>query len=273
MGFGISAFVIGKLFACAAPPSGDEKWKMAFLVFGIMICILYVVCAVFLRYPKEGETLAGSSPKGGTREPAMDISSAKMVRKPAFWIYYVWSILLSGVGLVLVSQAGGIAQQAYSGISVGLIATLVGVISVMNGAGRVVFGALFDRKGFRLTMLLCIALFLISGALLLYGIHISSLSVIIPGFITGGFAYGAVTPTNSAIVSDFFGRTHYPQNLAVMNTVLLLASFSSVIAGKLYDGSHSYNSTILMIMLLSGAGLGLTVVLRRPVAEQASSIL
>ena len=87
---------------------------------------------------------------------------------------------------------------------------------------------------------------------------------IILGFVVGGFAYGGVTPTNSAIISDFFGRTNYPMNFSLINTNLIIASFASTIAGKLYDASQSYMSTIFMIIGLTVVGFVVFLGIRRP---------
>lgn len=87
---------------------------------------------------------------------------------------------------------------------------------------------------------------------------------IILGFIVGGFAYGGVTPTNSAIISDFFGRTNYPMNFSLINTNLIIASFASTIAGKLYDASGSYMTTIFMMIGVTVVGFLVFLGIRRP---------
>ena len=71
---------------------------------------------------------------------------------PTFWFYYIWAILVSAAGLALVSQASGIASQVGTTVSDGNIATVVGLISIFNGIGRVIFGGLFDKKGYRFTI-------------------------------------------------------------------------------------------------------------------------
>ena len=82
--------------------------------------------------------------------------------------------------------------------------------------------------------------------------------------MVGGFAYGGVTPTNSAIISDFFGRKNFSLNFSFINTNLIIASFASTIAGKLYDASQSYMSTIFMMLGVTIAGFMVFLALRRP---------
>ena len=176
----------------------------------------------------------------------------------------MWAILVSAAGLALVSQASGIATQAGEGVSAGTIATVVGLISILNGIGRVIFGGMYDKCGYRVTMLVDMAVFAAAGFILMAALKSNSFTLIIIGFIVGGFAYGGVTPTNSALISDFFGRTHYSLNFSIINTNLLIASFASTIAGKLYDASGSYMSTIIMMLGVVAAGLVVFLGIRRP---------
>ena len=48
MGFGLSAFIIGKIFAAAAPPGGDA-WRSVFRMLGIVICVVFALCSRFSR--------------------------------------------------------------------------------------------------------------------------------------------------------------------------------------------------------------------------------
>ena len=88
--------------------------------------------------------------------------------------------------------------------------------------------------------------------------------MIILGFVIGGFAYGGVTPTNSAIISDFFGRTHYSINFSIVITNLLIASFASTIAGNLRVTTGSYMSTIFLMIGVTAVGFAAFLAIKRP---------
>ena len=264
MGFGLSAFIIGKIFAAAAPPNGDETWKGIFRILGIVICVVFVICSFFFVRPGKDFVPPASSGKKKARQPASDVDTATMIRIPSFWLYYIWAILVSAAGLALVSQASGIATQAGEGVGAGTIATVVGLISILNGIGRVIFGSMYDKCGYRVTMIVDMIAFIAAGAILIAALKANSFTLITAGFIVGGFAYGGVTPTNSALISDFFGRTNYSLNFSLINTNLLIASFASTIAGKLYDASGSYMSTIFMMIGVVAAGFIVFLGIRRP---------
>lgn len=265
MGFGLSSFIVGKVFAAVAPPDASvASWRNAFRVMAVVIFVIMVVCSFFFVKPGEDFVPPAAAKKKVVREPASDINSAQMVKKPAFWLYYIWAILISAAGLALVSQASGIATQVGADVSPGNIATVVGLVSIFNAIGRVIFGTLFDKKGYQLTMVLDMVVFVAAGLILILALNTGNFLFIILGFIVGGFAYGGVTPTNSAIISDFFGRTNYPMNFSLINTNLIIASFASTIAGRLYDASGSYMTTIFMMIGVTVVGFLVFLGIRRP---------
>ena len=271
MGFGLSAFIIGKVFAAVAPPDGTEVWKSTLRMLGIVICAVFIVCSFFLVRPDADFVPPASGKKKQTRQPALDINTGAMLKQPSFWLYYIWATLLSGAGLVIVSQASGIASQVGSSVGAGTIATVVGLISILNGIGRVIFGAMFDKVGYKLTILLDIILFAAAAGILVLALKSGSFALIIVGFIVAGLAYGGVTPTNSALISDFFGRTNFPMNFSIINTNLLIASFASTIAGSLYDKSGSFVSPLIMMLVLSAAGFVVWLLLKRPKSNKVDN--
>lgn len=264
MGFGLSSFIVGKIFAAAAPSDGSDAWASFYRIFGIVILVLMIVCSFFVVRPGEDFKPPQGNSKKVVREPASDVNTATMIRQPSFWLMYVWAIMVSAAGLALVGQASGIATQVGTTASDGTIATVVGMISIMNGIGRVIYGAMYDKVGYRLTMLVDMISFFIAAAILILALKSGAFILIILGFLVGGFAYGGVTPMQSAVVSDFYGRTYYSVNFSVIVTNLLIGSFASTIAGKLYDMSQSYMSTIYMMFLVTAVSVVAWALLRRP---------
>ncbi|MCU6760856.1 Inner membrane protein yhjX [uncultured Roseburia sp.] len=264
MGFGLSSFIIGKIYT-AFTSTETGAWRNSFRILAILIFVIVMIGGIFLVKPGKDfvpPTLRENGEK--VREPASDVATGVMIKKKAFWMYYIWAIMVSAAGLALIAQASGIAQQAGPKVSAAVIATTVGLISVFNGIGRVIFGTLFDKVGYRMTMLLDMIIFVLAALILLAALANDNFKLIIMGFVVGGLAYGAVTPVNSAIISDFFGRTHYAVNLPMINTNLLFASFASAIAGKLYDTSGSYFSTIIMMISVVVVGFAAFLGIRRP---------
>ena len=267
MGFGLSSFIIGKVYAAVTPSNGTDNWCGTFRIIGIIIFVVMIVASFF--FVKPGADFAPPAPKKAkaVREPACDVNTAKMVKIPSFWLMYIWAIMVSAAGLALVGQASGIASQVGTEVAQGTIATVVGLISIMNGVGRIIYGAMYDKKGYRFTMIVDMVSFIITALILIMALKSGSFGLIILGFVVGGFAYAGVTPMQSAVISDFFGRTYYSVNFSIIVTNLMIGSFASTIAGKLYDMSQSYMSTIFMMIIVTVVAFAAFLGIRRPKPE------
>jgi len=184
-----------------------------------------------------------------------------MMAKRNFWLYYLWAIVISIAGLSLISQAGFIAKEVQSSISPSTIATVVGLISIFNGIGRILAGISFDRFGRRFTMRIINSGFVITAIVLFTALATNSFLFLIIGFIAGGLSYGGVTPTNSAFTNSYFGTTNYPINFSITNSNLIIASFGSTIAGALFDATHSYMSTFVFMAVMAVLGMVLSVLI------------
>ena len=254
MGFGGGSFLIGKLYQ-AWTPAGIGGWRTSFVVLGIICCVVLAVCSFFFVAP--GADFTVSAGKGGraVAAPREDIKPAVMLKRPAFWLYYVWAIAVSAAGLALISQASGVVWEASADQTAASVATIVGLISICNAVGRVLFGGMYDKFGRSLSMQLVNGLFILTSVVLLLAMSSRSVVVVIIGFVIGGLAYSGVTPTNSAFCRAYFGPTSYPVNFPLINSNLIFASFGSTISGALYDASGSYSSTFFLIIGLAVAGI------------------
>lgn len=264
MGYGISGFLFGKIFAAVAPADGSNAWRLVFRVFAILFFVVLVLCSTVIKRPGTDFQPPVSAEKQKVREPASEMSPVQMLRSRSFWMYFIWVVMAGSAGMALISQAGGIASYVGPEASGGTIATVVGLISILNGIGRVIFGTVFDKTGFRVSMILDMISFLAGCAILFIAISSGSFAMVIPGFVLCGLGYGGVPSINSAIVSDFFGRKNYPTNFSLVNLNALFASMASTIAGRLYDISHSYSTVVFMMAALVAAGFVVFLGIRRP---------
>lgn len=147
-----------------------------------------------------------------------------MLRRRNFWIYFVWAIILSAAGLAIINSSAPYAQL-FVGENLTLAASIAGIVSIANGVGRVIFGGMFDKVGYRLTMLVDCVAYVIAALVLMASFGTKSMVILVIAFILIGLAYGGVTPTNSAFIAYFFGRENYAVNFPIVNLNLIIASF------------------------------------------------
>ena len=257
-GFGMSSFIAGTLFAAFAPADGSRLWATGLRVLAVLALAVLLLGIIVMRLPGAGEAAAAaggsrektSSEKKAGREPASDIPTTEMIKKSTFWLFYVWIALLTASGLMLVSQASGIAAEVGTTLSGNTIATAVGMISILNAVGRICTGTVYDRFGYRITMLLAI--------------RTGMFALVVIGFAAGGFAYGGNASISPPMIADFYGRTWYATNFALIPTNALFTSFASVLAGRIYDQPHSYLSPLLVLLGAIVLSVLISFMIRRP---------
>ena len=255
MGFGGGSFIIGKLYQ-AWTPAEIGGWRTSFLVMGIIIFVVLAICSFFFVAPgADFVAPAAKNGKAAVRAAGREYKPLEMLKKPSFWLYYVWAIALSAAGLALISQASGVVWEASASQTAGAVATIVGLISICNALGRVLFGGMYDKYGRSLSMQLVNILFIITSGVLILALTAKSVVVVIIGFILGGLAYSGITPTNSAFCRSYFGPANYPVNFSLINSNLIFASFGSTVSGALFDASGSYNATFFLIIGLAVVGI------------------
>ena len=157
MGFGASSLVIGSVFTAMA---GSMGWRRALFLFGIVIGAALIIAGFLLRAPE-------SEAQTGVRKVSdRDRTPGQMAATPTFWLLIVWSILLAGLGLAVIGQSRGLLQSVSADITPASLSLFVGLISVCNGLGRLLFGAIYDRAGWRRTILAVCAASLLGAVLL-----------------------------------------------------------------------------------------------------------
>lgn len=259
MGFGFGGMLLGTAGAALISSLG---WRMTFRMFGAVFAVIMIVGALVLK-PAGEEFLHQLSVTGTRADHAVEeINAAQMIRRKNFWLYFLWAIILSAAGLSIINSSAVYAQQVLH-IGLTAAAAIAGVVSVFNGIGRVIFGQIFDLKGYRVTMVSVCAVTAAAAVMLMLSWKIGSSPVLILAFVIMGLAYGGVTPTNSAFAAHFFGKQNYALNFSIVNLNLIIASYLGPMIG-----SGSYMRTFTVILLFSAAALILTLLIRT--SEQKS---
>lgn len=256
MGFGFSAFLVGKAYQ-AWTPEVTGAWRVSFVVLGAAVCVVTLLCAPLIRRP--GPDYAVKALK--KTQSAEDYTTGRMIRTGRFWVFYFWSAVLTASSLALISQGSGMAAEVGSGVSAANIATTVGLLSIFNGAGRVLSGWLFDRIGRKHTMNVVNGFFVLATALLMAALLTHVYALLVVGFIFVGLAYGGIPPITAAYTNAAFGRKHYPVNYPLAVTNMVPASVGSTIAGALFDATGTFLSCCWMMVALTILGIALSLIL------------
>lgn len=264
MGFGISSFLIGKIYIAVTPSDGGEEWRSTFMLLGMILFFLMSIARFFTVKPDTNWRAPAATNGKAVKESYEEIGPKKMLGRRSFWLYFIWSIFLSAAGLAVISQGTPLALEASPELSMGSVATIVGLISIFNGVGRITFGALFDKAGRFVTLLTGGIVFVSAMTLLVFALNSHSLIALVMAYILTGLAYGCVPPTNSAFVNQYYGRKNYPENLSIMNLSLLVASFGSTASGAIFDATQSYITIITAVIILISLGTVVACFIKEP---------
>lgn len=264
MGFGISALVIGKA-ADALFRSPGVGWRTTFLILGAALGVVLVVAGLVLKLPAPDIKLPQPERKAGAASEdfeARDFTPGQMIRRFTFWRAFLCIVFLAAVGNTVISFARDLSLSV--GAEEGLATTLVGVLSVCNGLGRIATGVIFDKLGRRKTMLLANVVSIAAAGVTLLSVFTFSVPLCVVGLCVTGFSYGCCPTISSAFTSAFYGSKNFSVNFSIMNFNLMGASLMATVSSKLLTLSGGYVAPFVLLLALSAVALVLNLSIRRP---------
>ncbi|MDR0849545.1 MAG: MFS transporter [Propionibacteriaceae bacterium] len=244
MGFGLGGMILGSVVNLL---TGVWDLPAVFRFLGVLMFVVLVAGAFLMGTPTPVAT--GATPSAGSVE---DKTTTQMLKTSAFWFFALWMIVISSAGLLIINSAATISL-AFGGAAVlGLI------VSVFNGLGRVIFGALFDKVGRVVSMTISTGVMLLAGVVLIVGALTGSLVLILVGLPLVGIAYGSAPTITSATVTQFYGPTHYGSNFATINFAIIPAAIlGPLLASRLQESSSGdYTTTFVMVAVLAVVAYG-----------------
>lgn len=264
MGFGASALVVGNTVS-ALMEHPAVGWRAAFTGLGVVLGLILLAAGFLLRLAPAGLELPKPERKAGAASEdfeARDYTPGEMVRRFTFWWAFVCIVFLAAVGNTVISFARDLSISV--GAEAGLATTLVGVLSVCNGLGRIATGAIFDRLGRRKTMLLANVVAIAAAGVTLLSVLIGSVPLCVAGLCVTGFSYGSCPTISSAFVSAFYGSKHFPMNFSIMNFNLMGASLLATASSMLLTSAGSYVAPFALLLVLSAVALVLNFSVKKP---------
>lgn len=248
MGFGASALVIGSL--ADAIINGAGGWRSAYRLIGIALGMVLVLAALILKKAPEAPKKQQETAAGGR-----DVPTGEMLKSLTFWKALLLIVFLAAVGNTVISMAKDLALSV--GVAAGAATVLVGILSVCNGLGRVITGAVFDRFGRRTTMIAANLMAICAAGITLIAVLTHSAVLGVIGLCLTGLSYGTCPTISSAFTSEVFGTKYFPMNFAVMNCNLIFASFIATGVSLINTAAGGYSAGFILLLALSVVALGL----------------
>ena len=255
MGFGASSLILGSV-ADALINAPAVGWRGAYRLIGIALGAILVVTALVLRRP-EAPSGAAKAAVGGSDD---DASPSQMLRTANFWKAFLCLVFLAAVGNTVISVAKDLALNV--GMAAKTATLMVGLLSVCNGLGRVITGAVFDKLGRRTTMISANVVTILAAGVTLLSIITGSTFLCVAGLCLTGLAYGTCPTVSSAFIGEMFGQRFFAQNFPIMNCNLIFASLLATVASKIKEASGGFAASFIMLLVLCVIALVLNISIR-----------
>lgn len=263
MGFGASALILGN--ATNLLFQSSLGWRSTYIILGAAICIALILAGLLLQKP--GPQIVLPKPKAakttGTENfEQQNYTSRQMLCRPSFWMAFICISFLAAVGSSVISFARDLALSVNAPES--LAVSLVGILSVFNGLGRILTGAVFDTIGRRKTMLCANVLTICAATVTLLAVYIGSLPLCIVGLCLTGISYGSCPTITAAFTSSFFGMKYFSTNMALMTFTVMGGSLIATVSNRILEATGGYTVTFFMLLTLTMIALILNVFIRKP---------
>jgi MFS transporter, OFA family, oxalate/formate antiporter len=259
-GYGAGALVMSPLAAREIVARGVPA---TFLTLGAVYLVLVVITAQFYKNPPEGWRLEGWEPRTAVSKAAStyDFTVKEAMRTAQFWLLWFMLFLNVSAGIMVISQASPMAQQLV-GLTPVAAASIVGVISIFNGLGRVFWAAVSDFIG-RARVYFLLYLIQVGVFFSLPHLHTATLFTIAVAIV--GLCYGGGFGTMPSFTADFFG----PKYMGGIYGWILLAWGagavpSPILIARVRQTTGNYQLAIHIIAIVMVCSLVLPLLARRP---------
>ena len=263
MGFGFASLIAGPAMRYLVDRFGLME---NFLIMAAFYALVMILSASYIRAPRKGEIpmlleeVLEEEIRGDEKRTA---SIAGLTRKEAMhtWKWYVlWWIFFTNItcGIGLLALASPMAQEII-GMSAAEAASLVGIIGIVNGAGRILWASVSDWIGRGVTYMIFFAFEVFAFYALAHVSDALLFEILVLAVIS---CYGGGFSCMPAFLSDLFGV----KQLASIHGSILTAWGMAGVAGPLLlsfmkEMTGGYAATLYLFSVMLAAAFVLSAIL------------
>jgi OFA family oxalate/formate antiporter-like MFS transporter len=264
MAFGGSTLILGNIAGFFVIP--NFGWQTTYIMIGIMLGIVLLLASFLQKFPAPGTAFPAPKAvkaKQGEVLEEKDFAPQQMLKRPSFWLFFLFLVTLTAIGAAAIGLSRNIAVS--TGATAGFATALVSVLAICNGLGRLLAGYLFDTVGRKKAMLTGSVITIAAPLTVLLALIMESPLICALGLGLCGISYGFSPSTSAAFTMEFYGRKNFATNFSIANTILIPASFSATIAGVLYEANkNSYVVPFIVLTCVAVVSLLFNLTIRKP---------
>ena len=264
MGFGFAAAIASPVMDGLINSVGTAN---TFYILGISYLVIMTLSSLYLEKPADNWVPKGLEAKvksGNSRikEDLAQLTANEAVKTSRF--YYLWIMLFINVtcGIAILSAAKPLAEESI-GLSTAEAATLVGILGIFNGLGRLGWASISDYIGRPNTYTTFFVLQIILFALLPHTTEAFLFQVMLAVVYT---CYGGGFAAIPAYIGDIFGT----KQLGAIHGYILTAWAAAGLAGPMFaawmkDTTGSYGTSLTFFSGLFVIALLVSIVIRKDI--------
>lgn len=255
-GFGFSSLIIAN---AAEALLRITTLSIVFRGLGILCGGVMVLGSFFLHLPTADDALPAPKKKAVV-SGGQDYTTEQMLRRPTFWLYFLWNLCMSATGMLVINNASSIALFFGAAATVGLL------VSIFNSGGRLFIGMSMDKFGWKATMLIDNAVIISAGLLMVLGNALGLFPLVLIGMLMAGVCYGGGVTIQASLVRTFYGSKNYAVNFSTCNLVVIPAAFiGPMISAALVDAAGgAFGPTFIMVVVMGFFSLVINFFIRKP---------
>jgi MFS family permease len=217
------------------------QWRDALRLLALAVLVLGLACAALMRRAPAAEVASDS------RQPPPGHSLREALRSRKFWWLYLGAVLAAPSMFVPFAHVSAAARDA--GIDTAQAVGLVGLIGIGSLIGRFAIGALADRLGRSLTLVLMQGAM---GASYLLWAGAAGYPLFALFALCFGLSYGGIVSLLPALCMDYFGARAVASIIGTLYSGAALGNLlGPVLAGLVFDHMGSYSPVIWACLALS----------------------
>lgn len=264
MGFGFASLITGPI---AQKLMGSVGLSQTFFILGAAYFLVMFIASQYLEKPPvgwvpkgyEGQDLDGDADGPKLKEDFSQLTANEAVKTRSFWMLWLMLFINITCGIALVSAASPMAQEV-TGMTASMAATMVGIMGLFNGGGRLFWATISDYLG-RPNVFTTIFVIDIIALTALYFLKSPILFVILICIIMT--CYGAGFSVIPAYIGDVFGT----KELGAIHGYILTAWAAAGMVGPLllssiHEKNQKYSSTLLIFVVMCIVALTLSLLIR-----------
>lgn len=261
MGFGLGSLIFAPLLEWMLGRGAyAETLPATFRVLALVFLVCVTGAAQWYRLP----------PVSAAASAVAGFSPGEMLRTGQFYLVWLIYFLGASIGLTAIGEAAPLVRELAGKTAAMSGGVALGVMSLFNGGGRLLWGTFSDRQGKKPALLGIAALSALACGLVLPGTD--AFWRVLGGLCLVGFCYGGYLALMPSLAAEYFGARNIGANYGLLFTAWGAAGFllplysSSVLAAAKVAGrvGEGYNQVFYLLAGLAVGAAGLAVFTKRP---------